>query len=34
LDQGLREGRIKAAHLLSVEGFGGGFTWGSALIRF
>ncbi|MDI8663712.1 hypothetical protein MJH58_22315, partial [Salmonella enterica subsp. enterica serovar Montevideo] len=26
--------RIKAGQLVLLEAFGGGFTWGSALIRF
>ncbi|EBV3509452.1 hypothetical protein DOG96_16955, partial [Salmonella enterica subsp. enterica serovar Typhimurium] len=29
-----RDGRIKAGQLVLLEAFGGGFTWGSALIRF
>jgi 3-oxoacyl-[acyl-carrier-protein] synthase-3 len=33
LDVGVRDGRIKPGHLLLLEAFGGGFTWGSALIR-
>ncbi len=33
LDQAVRDGRIKAGHHVLLEGFGGGFTWGSALIR-
>ncbi|MEQ4544942.1 MAG: 3-oxoacyl-[acyl-carrier-protein] synthase III C-terminal domain-containing protein, partial [Pantoea agglomerans] len=27
-------GRIKPGHLILLEAFGGGFTWGSALVRF
>jgi 3-oxoacyl-[acyl-carrier-protein] synthase-3 len=34
LDVGVRDGRIKAGQLLVLEAFGGGFTWGSSLIRF
>ncbi len=34
LDVGVRDGRIKRGELLLLEAFGGGITWGSALIRF
>jgi len=34
LDVGVRDGRIKRGQLLVLEAFGGGFTWGSALVRF
>ncbi|MCS6946299.1 MAG: 3-oxoacyl-ACP synthase, partial [Steroidobacteraceae bacterium] len=34
LDMGVRDGRIKRGDLLLLEAFGGGFTWGSALIRY
>ncbi|MGN1356876.1 MAG: beta-ketoacyl-ACP synthase III [Succinivibrionaceae bacterium] len=34
LDEGVRSGRIRRGQLLLLEAFGGGFTWGSALIRF
>ena len=34
LDKGVRDGRIKRGQLLLLEAFGGGFTWGSALVRF
>ena len=34
LDIGVRDGRVKKDELLLLEAFGGGFTWGSALIRF
>jgi 3-oxoacyl-[acyl-carrier-protein] synthase-3 len=34
LDVGVRDGRIKRGELLLLEAFGGGFTWGSALIRY
>jgi 3-oxoacyl-[acyl-carrier-protein] synthase III len=33
LDVGVRDGRIKAGQLLLLEAFGGGFTWGSSLVR-
>ena len=33
LDAGVRDGRIKPGQLLLLEAFGGGLTWGSALIR-
>jgi 3-oxoacyl-[acyl-carrier-protein] synthase-3 len=33
LDVGIRDGRIKPRDLLLLEAFGGGFTWGSALVR-
>jgi 3-oxoacyl-[acyl-carrier-protein] synthase-3 len=34
LDQAVRDGRIQRGQTLLLEAFGGGFTWGSALIRF
>lgn len=34
LDVGVRDGRIQRGELLLMEAFGGGFTWGSALIRY
>ncbi len=34
LDEGIRSGRIKRGQVLLLESFGGGFTWGSALIRY
>lgn len=34
LDTAVRDGRIKRGEILLLEGFGGGFTWGSALIKF
>ena len=34
LDEGVRDGRIQRGHLVLLEGVGGGFTWGSALVRF
>jgi 3-oxoacyl-[acyl-carrier-protein] synthase-3 len=30
----VRDGRIRRGQLLLMETFGGGFTWGSALVRF
>ena len=33
LDVGIRDGRIKPGQLLLMEAFGGGFTWGSILLR-
>jgi 3-oxoacyl-[acyl-carrier-protein] synthase-3 len=34
LDVGVRDGRIKRGEMLLLEAFGGGFTWGSALLRY
>jgi len=34
LDTAVRDGRIKRGDLMLLETFGGGFTWGSALIRY
>ena len=34
LDEAVRDGRIKRGQTLLLEAFGGGFTWGSALVRF
>lgn len=33
-DEAVRDGRIQRGQLILMEAFGGGFTWGSALIRF
>ena len=33
LDVGRRDGRVKPGQLVLMEAFGGGFTWGSALMR-
>ena len=33
LDEGVRSGKIKPGQLVLLEAFGGGFTWGSALVR-
>jgi 3-oxoacyl-[acyl-carrier-protein] synthase III len=34
LDVAIRDGRIQRGQTLMLEAFGGGFTWGSALIRY
>ncbi len=34
LDVAVRDGRIKRGHTILLEAFGGGFTWGSALIKY
>ena len=34
LDVGVRDGRIKPGQLILMEAFGGGFTWGSVLMRY
>lgn len=34
LDEAVRSGKIVRGQLLLLEAFGGGFTWGSALIRY
>jgi len=34
LDVAVRDGRIQRGDMLLLEAFGGGFTWGSALIRY
>jgi 3-oxoacyl-[acyl-carrier-protein] synthase-3 len=33
LDVGIRDGRVKKSQLILMEAFGGGFTWGSVLMR-
>ncbi len=33
LDQAVRDGRVTAGQYVLLEGFGGGFTWGSALLK-
>ncbi len=33
-DTAVRDGRIKRGELVLMEAFGGGFTWGSVLLRF
>ena len=34
LDVGIRDGRVQRGQLVLMEAFGGGFTWGSILMRF
>jgi len=34
LDSAVRDGKIQRGQLLLLEAFGGGFTWGSALLRY
>jgi 3-oxoacyl-[acyl-carrier-protein] synthase-3 len=34
LDVAVRDGRIKRGEVILMEAFGGGFTWGSALIKY
>ena len=34
LDTAVRDGRIKRGEILLLEAFGGGFTWGSALMKY
>ena len=34
LDEAVRSGRIQRGDLMLLEAFGGGFTWGAALIRY
>ncbi|WP_439290944.1 beta-ketoacyl-ACP synthase III [Lonepinella koalarum] len=34
LDEAIRDGRIQRGQLLLLEAFGGGWTWGSALVRY
>lgn len=34
LDYAFKNGLIKSGHLAMLQGVGGGFTWGSALVRF
>ena len=34
LDAAIRSGRVERGQLLLLEAFGGGFTWGSALVRY
>lgn len=33
LDEAMRDGRIRPGQMVLLEGMGGGFTWGSALVR-
>ena len=32
-DSAIKDGRIKKEHLVMLEAFGGGFTWGAVLFR-
>jgi 3-oxoacyl-[acyl-carrier-protein] synthase-3 len=34
LDVAVRDGRVQRGQLVLMEAFGGGFTWGSVLMRF
>ncbi|HWS78497.1 MAG TPA: 3-oxoacyl-[acyl-carrier-protein] synthase III C-terminal domain-containing protein, partial [Thermomonas sp.] len=34
LDEAVRAGKIQRGQLVLLEAFGGGFTWGSALLRY
>jgi 3-oxoacyl-[acyl-carrier-protein] synthase-3 len=34
LDRAVRDGRVQRGQLLLMEAIGGGFTWGSALVRY
>ena len=34
LDTAVRDGRVQRGEILLMEAFGGGFTWGSALVKF
>lgn len=34
LDTAVRDGRIQRGEMILMEAFGGGFTWGSALVRY
>src|SRR5690606_13532755 len=34
LDEAIRSGRVQRGELMLLEAFGGGFTWGSALLRY
>ena len=34
LDEAVRDGRIQPGHKVLLEGVGGGFTWGAALLEF
>jgi 3-oxoacyl-[acyl-carrier-protein] synthase-3 len=33
-DEAVRDGRIQAGHKVILEAFGGGFTWGAALLNY
>ena len=34
LDEAVRSGKVKRGQTILLEAFGGGFTWGSALIKY
>ena len=34
LDTAVRDGRIKRGETVLMEAFGGGFTWGSVLVKY
>lgn len=34
LDHAVRSGKVQRGQLIMLEAFGGGFTWGSALLRY
>jgi 3-oxoacyl-[acyl-carrier-protein] synthase-3 len=34
IDHGVRKGLIQRGHRLLLEGVGGGFTWGAALVDY
>ena len=34
LDAGVRAGRVQPGQLVMLEGVGGGFAWGSILLRY
>jgi 3-oxoacyl-[acyl-carrier-protein] synthase-3 len=34
LNEAIRDGRIQRGHTVLMEAFGGGFAWGSALLRY
>ena len=34
LDEAVRSGKIQRGQVVLLEAFGGGFTWGSALLRY
>jgi len=34
LDEGVRSGKIRKNQIILMEAFGGGFTWGSALVKY
>jgi 3-oxoacyl-[acyl-carrier-protein] synthase-3 len=33
-DEAVRDGRIKPGEMVMMEAFGGGFTWGSVLLKY